>query len=175
MANPFLAEIRICAFTFAPRDWAFCNGQLLPIAQNPALFSLVGTQYGGNGTSNFALPNLQGEAVLCPGQGWGLSSYNPGQKGGTATATLLRSQMPAHTHALNADATAGGVAAPSSTAAFGTVPRGRPPVYTPAANIAALSPAALTTVGGAQPHNNMSPYIVMNFIIALSGIFPTRS
>lgn len=179
MADPFVAEIRIFPFNFAPRGWAFCNGQLLPLSQNTALFSLLGTTYGGDGKSTFALPNLQGSAPLHPGQGPGLSLYDLGQQGGTQTVTLLQSEMPVHSHAMNARGLAGqtnvaGGNLPSNGSwvvgsSFGVVQ-----AYATNAPNADMSLQAIQPIGGSLPHNNMMPYLTMNFCIALQGVFPPR-
>ena len=172
MADPFVAEIRIYPFNFAPRGWAFCNGQLLPISQNTALFSLLGTTYGGDGRSNFALPNLQGCAAMQPRQGPGLSPRDLGETGGSETVTLIQSEIPVHSHALTAsneigeDRKAVGEAMARSTggALYGPVP----------ASPVALAAEAVAPVGGNQPHNNLMPYLTLNFCIALQGVFPPR-
>lgn len=170
MADPFVAEIRIFGFNFAPRGWAFCNGQLLPISQNTALFSLLGTTYGGNGKANFALPDLQGRTAMFYGQGPGLSYRDIGEVSGEETITLLQSEMPAHSHSYNGANDSGLQANPD-----GAVPA-RVNVYNSASatpgmmNVGAIAPA-----GGSQPHNNMQPYLGLNFCIALQGIFPPRS
>lgn len=175
MSNPFVAEIRMFGFNFAPRGWALCNGQILPIAQNTALFSLLGTTYGGNGQTTFGLPNLQGRAPLHPGQGPGLSAYSLGQVGGTETVTLTQNQLPSHTHALN------GITAPppaTGTVPDATVGLGRASggnAYGAAANLVSMSPQSLPPQGGNQPHNNLMPYLAVNFCIALQGIFPARN
>jgi microcystin-dependent protein len=173
MADPFVAEIRIFAFQFAPKGWAQCLGQLLPISQNTALFSLIGTFYGGDGKSTFALPNLQGSAALHAGQGPGLSQYDLGQTGGSETVTLLTSEMPAHGHALNSLAPFGNRTTPVGN----TIARvsGATP-YLPPANavLAPMAPEALAPAGGDQPHNNMMPYLTLMFCIALQGVFPPR-
>jgi microcystin-dependent protein len=176
MSDQFVAEIRIFAGNFAPSGWALCNGQLLPISQNTALFSVLGTNFGGNGTSTFGLPNLQGSAPLGAGQGPGLSSRVLGQTGGEQTVTLLASQMPAHSHTAQA-AAAGGWDAPGGNV-WGEALLGKTPMnlYAPSGpNNVAMSSQALAATGGNQPHNNMPPYLCLNFIIALVGIFPTRS
>lgn len=172
MADPFLAEIRIFPFGFAPRGWAWCDGQLLPLSQNTALFALLGTTYGGDGRSTFALPNLQGRAPMHPGQGPGLSSHALGESGGSGTVTLLESEIPAHSHALrgsidDADLT---IPAPARTLAKSA----GQPLYTNATQLAPLAPGALAPVGGDQPHNNLQPYLTLYFCIALQGIFPPR-
>ena len=173
MADPFVAEIRIFGFNFAPSGWAFCDGQLLPISQNTALFSLLGTTYGGNGASTFALPDLQGRAPMQPGQGPGLSLHDLGEAGGSETVTLLESEMPSHAHTLRAatqdNADVNLVSASSSFAGStgGTL-------YQDSANTS-LAFEALAPAGGDAPHNNMMPYLTLNFCIALQGVFPPRS
>jgi microcystin-dependent protein len=173
MADPFVAEIRIFAFNFAPRGWAWCDGQLLPLSQNTALFSLLGTTYGGDGKSNFALPNLQGSAPMHPGQGPGLSLYDLGQTGGSETVTLLVSEMPSHSHAMraatqdNAD-----VNLVSPTASFAPSTGGT--LYQDTTNNTQLNDQALAPIGGSLPHNNMMPYLTYYFNIALQGVFPPR-
>lgn len=171
--DPFLAEIRMFAGTFPPKGWAFCNGQLLSISQNTALFSLLGTTYGGNGISNFALPNLQGCAPMHWGQGPGLSPRVLGESGGEATVTLLATEMPAHSHAVNCDSGPGSQTSPANNVWAGSA-RGRPPFYADSPNTT-LGANAVGLAGGGQPHNNRSPYLAVNFIIALQGIFPARS
>ncbi len=171
MADPFVAEIRIVSFNFPPRGWAFCDGQLLPLSQNTALFSLLGTTYGGNGQSNFALPNLQGSAAMHPGQGPGLSLYDLGQVSGSSAVTLLSNEIPAHTHSALAAAVPGLQTTPANNALT------RPPTgmgYAPAAAPQGLS-APLGVTGGSQPHNNMQPYLTMNFVIAMQGVYPPRT
>jgi microcystin-dependent protein len=173
--DPFVAEIRIFPFNFAPRGWAFCNGQLLPISQNTALFSLLGTQFGGNGTSNFGLPNLQGSAPIGQGQGPGLSQYFVGEPGGTPAVTLLTSEMPQHTHVPSADAGAGNQSDPTgNTWSTEKVGRQGENIYASTANVQ-LSPNAISIAGSSFPHNNMPPFLVVTFIIELQGIFPARS
>jgi microcystin-dependent protein len=174
MSNPFLAEIRIFAGNFAPTGWATCDGQLMPISQNTALFSLLGTTYGGNGTSNFALPNLQGCAPMQAGQGPGLSLRDLGETAGEQTVTLLRSEMPAHTH----QALAAGDTTQSTPAgnAWGTGQKGFGNVYAvsnPQTNVA-MNPLGTSVAGGNLPHNNMPPFLGLTFIIALQGVFPAR-
>src|SRR3954462_15463061 len=172
MADPFVAEIRIYPFNFAPKGWAACNGQLLPLSQNTAVFSRVGTAYGGDGKSNFALPNLQGCAPMQPRQGPGLSLPDLGERGGSDTVTLLQSELPAHTHALSASLSDGLFTQPSGqelaqgvgVSVWGT----NAPNTTLALN--ALGPA-----GGGQPHNNLMPYLTLNFCIALQGVFLPRT
>lgn len=173
MSDHFVAEIRIFAGNFPPTGWAFCDGQLLPISQNTALFSLLGTTYGGNGQTNFALPDLRMRAPVQPGQGPGLSERLLGETGGAAAHTLLASEMPAHAHNLQAS---GSVAA--TTVANGnmlaTVNAPNPPYHEPSA-LAEMGPGVLTAAGGDVPHENMQPYLKLSFIIAMQGIFPPRS
>jgi len=174
MADPFVAEIRIFPFNFAPKGWAFCNGQLLPISQNTALFSLLGTTYGGNGKSNFALPNLEGNVPMHPGQGPGLSLHDLGETGGSDTVTLLESEIPVHTHALrDHDLDLGELNAPANNRVLAKSANAT--AYTAAANLVAMSPSALPPAGNGQPHNNLQPYLTCNFNIALQGVFPPRS
>ena len=175
MADPFVAEIRIFPFNFAPKGWAFCDGQILPLSQNTALFSLLGTTYGGDGKSNFALPNLQGNAPMHPGQGPGLSLHDLGETGGSETVSLLESEIPSHTHTLMATTQSGNQATPvANTIARGTT--GFTPYLPPAgAPLVAMSDNALAPAGGDQPHNNMQPYLTLNFCIALQGVFPPRT
>jgi microcystin-dependent protein len=174
MSNPFLAEIRIFAGNFAPKAWALCDGQLLPISQNTALFSLLGTTYGGDGKSNFALPNMQGSAPMQPGQGAGLSLRDLGETNGEQTVTLLDTEMPAHSHGVEA-ATSGGLTNPASNV-WASGAKGHPSAYAPAnASTVQMSPFGMSISGGNLPHNNMSPYLCLTFIIALQGVFPPRS
>ncbi|MBV9705240.1 MAG: phage tail protein [Methylobacteriaceae bacterium] len=182
MANPFLAEIRIFPFNFPPKGWAFCDGQLMSISQNTALFSLLGTTYGGDGRSNFALPNLQGSVPLHVGgggQGPGLSIYDLGETGGVETVALLQSEMPVHSHFLDAQAIAATTASPAN-AVFATPgyvsgsSRGVAQVYTTAAPNTQLL-GAMSVAGASLPHNNLMPYLTLNFCIALQGVFPPRS
>jgi microcystin-dependent protein len=173
MSNPFLAEIRIFPFNFAPKGWAFCNGQLMPISQNTALFSLLGTNYGGDGKSNFALPNIQGSAPMHPGQGPGLSLHDLGETGGSDTVTLLQSEMPAHSHGVTASNQQGTDQSPINEMFAGGV--GGIALYAAPGSITQLASNALTPAGGNQPHNNLMPYLTLNFCIALQGVFPARS
>jgi microcystin-dependent protein len=171
--DPFVAEIRIFPFNFAPKGWAFCDGQILPISQNTALFSLLGTTYGGDGKSNFALPNMQGNAPMHPGQGPGLSLHDLGETGGSDTVSLLESEMPAHSHgwmASNADSNSQSPVAQLFAGGVGGIS-----MYAAPASITQLAPSALTPAGGDQPHNNMMPCLTLTFCIALQGIFPPRS
>jgi len=171
MADPFVAEIRIFPFNFAPRGWAWCDGQLMPISQNTALFSLLGTTYGGNGQSNFALPNLSGRAPMQPGQGPGLSLRNLGETGGTETVTLLESEIPVHNHGINVSQRAGITRDPENKFL------GKPdfPLYADGGETISMDDNAILPIGGDQPHNNMQPYLTLYFCIALQGVFPPRT
>lgn len=172
MTQPFLGEIRIFAGNFPPRGNAFCSGQILAISQNTALFSLLGTNYGGNGTSTFALPNLQGRAPLSQGAGPGLSSYVMGDQTGSESVALTQSQLPAHTHPLQSRSSR----ADRPNANTAMLAQASDAAYAPAALNTQLNPASLSPGGGGnQPHNNMQPYLAMSFIIALQGIFPARN
>lgn len=174
MATPFIGQITLFAGNFPPRNWAFCNGQLLSIAQNTALFSILGTTYGGNGQTTFGLPDLRGRVPIHPGQGPGLSSYQLGQQSGTENVTLLTNQLPAHTHAVNAVANGGNQASPT-----GNLPAiestGTSLDYSNAAATGQMSPGMIATTGGNQPVPVVQPYQCINFIIALQGIFPSRN
>ena len=175
MSNPFVAEIRIFAGNFAPTGWAQCNGQLMPISQNTALFSLLGTTYGGDGRSTFALPNLQGSAPMQAGQGPGLSLRDLGETGGEPAVTLLQTEMPAHNHTVSADSGGGSSGDPTNNVwAAAVVARQAENLYASGAG-ATMHPLALSTAGGGLPHNNMPPYLTLTFIIALQGIYPARS
>ena len=178
MSSPFVAEIRIFGFNFPPRGWAFCNGQLLPISQNTALFSLLGTTYGGDGKSTFGLPDLQGSAPLHQGQGPGLSLRDLGETGGEQTVTLLQSEMPSHFHTA-ASANAAGAGTQLSPAnniwANASTRRATVNMYAAGPGNAAMDPATLSVAGGSQPHNNMPPYLGLNFCIAMQGVFPARN
>jgi len=174
MADPFVAEIRIFPFNFAPKGWAWCDGQLLPLSQNTALFSLLGTTYGGDGKSNFALPDLQGRAPMYPGQGPGLSLHDLGETGGSETVTLLESEIPSHSHSLIAQNTPANVAAPSSAV---TLARSSGGFAYQATNptAVAMSDQKVAPGGGDQPHNSMMPYLTFYFNIALQGVYPPRT
>jgi microcystin-dependent protein len=176
MTDQYLGEIRIVPFNFAPTGWAMCEGQLLPISQNTALFSLLGTFYGGNGTSNFQLPNMQGNIPVDQGQGPGLTDRVLGEVGGVTNVTLLTTEMPAHAHFLNGDTTAASSTSPANNL-NAQLPGGRFPDkgYVTTAPNASMLAGNLLPTGGNQPHNNMMPYLALNFIIAMVGIFPTRS
>jgi microcystin-dependent protein len=175
VSSPFVAEVRILPYSFAPKGWAACDGQLLPLSQNTALFSLVGTMYGGNGLSNFALPDLQGSVPIAPNPqgGGGLSESFEGQTGGTEIVTLLDSEIPAHTHSLNALNVLGDNPNPGghALANYGATTYHAPPVQSPQQ----LAFQALPVAGGGQPHNNDQPYLTVQFCIALQGVFPSRN
>lgn len=176
MADPFVAEIRIFPFNFAPKGWAWCNGQLMPISQNTALFSLLGPTYGGDGKSNFALPDLQGRTPMHPGQGPGLSLHDLGETGGSETVTLLESEIPAHSHAMSAINTPGNVKIPTPSVAPSRSAGGS--IYlttTPIPNAVTMAPESLAPAGGDAPHNNLQPYLTFFFCIALQGVFPPRT
>ncbi|MEO6039226.1 MAG: tail fiber protein [Saprospiraceae bacterium] len=173
MADPFVAEIRIFPFNFAPTGWAFCNGQLLPISQNTALFSLLGTFYGGNGQSTFALPDMQGNAPMHPGQGPGLSLRDLGEVSGSETVTLLTSEIPIHKHNMVSINDIGDINVPTAN---GLARSAGASVYTTAASpVVLMAPNALAPAGGDLPHNNRQPYLTLNFCIALQGVYPPRS
>jgi microcystin-dependent protein len=165
MSDPFLGDIKVVAFGFAPRGWAPCNGQLLPIQQYTALFSLLGTSYGGNGQTNFALPNLQGRVPLHAGD-----VYTPGAQGGEARHTLTVAEVPAHTHPVQGDGVPGTLPSPSGTVLAGSAKAAYGSTFD-----TTMNPLAAGTAGNSQPHQNMPPFLVMNFIICLSGIFPVRN
>lgn len=169
MADPFVAEVRIFGFNFPPTGWAFCNGQLLPISQNTALFSLLGTTYGGDGKSTFALPDLQGAAAMHPGQGPGLSLRDLGETGGSDTISLVTAEIPAHSHGLQAFPSAE-VANPTATRGWGNAPM----YQAPSGNFGAMAAETIAPAGGGLPHNNLQPYLTLNFCIALQGVFPSR-
>ena len=173
MSDPFVAEIRIFPFNFAPKGWAFCNGQLLPLSQNTALFSLLGTNYGGDGKSTFALPNLQGSVPTHQGQGPGLSDYFVGQSGGSDTVTLIQTELPAHAHQASGGAGSGPTSPANNTWGTGAG-RTPPPTYVNGSPNVIMG-NVLSPAGGSQPHNNMQPYLTLNFCIALQGIYPPRS
>ncbi len=175
MTDPFLAEIRIFTGNFAPAGWALCNGQLMPIAQNTALFSLLGVTYGGDGRSTFALPNLQGSTPMQQGQGPGLSQRYLGEQGGETTVTLLQSEMAMHTHrAMAYDANGASTTPANSVWAQSLNGRVGATLYSPTAPNVMMGVQTTQVTGGTQPHNNMQPYLGLTFIIALQGIFPQR-
>jgi microcystin-dependent protein len=173
MADPFVAEVRIFGFNFAPHGWAFCDGQILPLSQNTALFALLGTTYGGNGQSTFALPDMQGNAAMAPDQGPGLSLRDLGETGGSQTVTLLQSEIPAHNHPAKVDTLDPGDS---------NIPTGNALARSSGASIyhasggttGLMSANTLGLTGGSSPHNNMQPYLTLNFCIALQGIYPPR-
>ena len=174
-----IGELRMFAGNFAPRNWAFCAGQLMSISQNTALFSILGTTYGGNGQTTFALPDLRSRVPVGTGQGPGLSNISLGEQSGEAVHTLLTTEMPAHNHGINGNATglANSAAPAGNSIGIGVVPSTNTPVnmYNSAAPGAALNPQTCGIAGGSQPHNNMQPYLGMNYIICLFVIFPSRN
>jgi microcystin-dependent protein len=179
MSEPFLGEIKVVPYNFAPRGWARCDGQLMAISQNTALFSLLGTTYGGNGVSNFGLPDLRGRRPYHVGQGPGLSLVDLGEMAGEESVTLLQNEIPSHTHSVRAVRGAAGVTAPSTSPAgaawanevLGT-PQNKP--YAPGQPNVQMSPSAVGLRGSSFPHNNLPPYLVLTYVIALQGIFPPR-
>jgi microcystin-dependent protein len=180
MAEPFLSEIRLFSFNFAPKGWALCNGQLLPINQNQPLFALLGTTYGGNGQTTFALPNLRGRTPIHVGAG-----HTLGEAAGATAVTLTVAQMPTHVHGMQAkaaNASLVGGAIPGSTkavaqaiASTGATPTAINLYSSNTANVSAMNPGSISNTGGSQPHNNMMPYLTLNYCIALQGIFPSRN
>lgn len=173
MSDQFLAEIRIFPFNFPPTGWAFANGQIMPLSQNTALFALLGTTYGGDGKSTFALPDMQGNAPMQPGQGQGLSLRDLGEMSGVESITLLESEIPLHTHTLNAQNTPANSRTPGNTVVLARNVGGNTYKAAPS-NMQAMAFQALAPAGGSLPHNNMQPYLALNFCIALQGIFPQR-
>jgi microcystin-dependent protein len=175
MSDQFVAEIRIFPFNFPPTGWAFCDGQLMPISQNTALFSLLGTTYGGDGKSTFALPDMQGNAPMQPGQGQGLSLRDLGEMSGTESITLLQSEIPVHTHQMMAhNGDQADAQNPDASTSLAQSANGFAWQSVTNANLALLAFQALPPAGGGLPHNNMQPYLTLNFCIALQGIFPQR-
>lgn len=179
MSDQFVAEIRIFPFNFPPTGWAFCDGQIMPISQNTALFSLLGTTYGGDGKSTFALPDMQGNAAMQPGQGPGLSLRDLGERSGAAAVTLLQSEMPVHSHTFQASTMAGTTpdpanAVPAKPLWTSGTQFGSGLAYSTAAPTEMMAPNALAPAGAGLPHNNMQPYLTLSFCIALQGIFPQR-
>lgn len=174
MSDQFVAEIRIFPFNFPPTGWAFCDGQLMPISQNTALFSLLGTVYGGDGKSTFALPDMQGNAPMQPGQGQGLSERFLGEMSGVESITLLQTEMPIHTHNVRVHAVdPGDTQNPSPDASLAQSNQGQA-YQSNIANLVLMAPQMFPPAGGGLPHNNMQPYLTLNFCIALQGIFPQR-
>lgn len=174
MSDPFVAEIRVVGFNFPPTGWASCDGQLIPISQNTALFSLLGTFYGGDGKSTFALPNLQDSLPLHQGQGPGLSEYDIGQAAGTQDVTLLTSEMPSHPHQANASIDDGQYQAPAPDRELATTSPGYAYQSNDSSSLSPMNPQTLSNTGKSLPHNNMQPSLVMNFVLAMQGIFPAR-
>ena len=174
MADPFVAEIRIFPFNYAPKGWAWCDGQLMPISQNTALFSLLGTTYGGDGKSTFALPDMQGRVPMHPGHGPGLSMRDLGESGGSETVTLQESELPGHDHSLMSLGTIANRSSPvsNSSARPSAGSSFQPPT---GSTLTPMAPQALAPAGGSAPHNNMQPYLTCYFAIALQGVFPPRS
>ncbi len=172
MSEPFIAEIRIFAGNFAPRGWAFCNGQLLPVSQNTALFSLIGTTYGGDGRTTTALPNLQGRAPMHPGRGPGLTARQLGEKGGLNTVTLSELQIPSHTHPQGAATRRPRSETPTATT---VVTEAGEATYKTSGSNVAMASQAISNTGGSQAHNNVQPLLTLNYIIALVGLYPSRS
>jgi microcystin-dependent protein len=172
--DPFLAEIRVFGFNFAPKGWAFCDGQILPISQNTALFSLLGTNYGGDGRSTFALPNFQGSAAISQGEGPGLSPYFVGEEGGVPYVTLLQSEMPLHTHPAKAAPEAAEFQAPNPERALARSKPGFAWQSNSSSNLVQMNFQSTTLYGGSLPHNNLPPTQVLNFCIALQGVYPPR-
>jgi microcystin-dependent protein len=174
MADPFVAEIRIFPFNFPPKGWAFCDGQLLPLSQNTALFSLLGTTYGGDGKSTFALPDMQGNAPMQPGQGQGLSLRDLGEQSGVESITLLVSEIPVHTHSMLASPDPADNNVPNAAKCLANSQKEFGYQSTTNSNIVNMAFQALPPAGGGLPHNNMQPYLTLNFCIALQGVFPAR-
>ena len=174
MSNPFVAEIRIFPFNFAPKGWAFCDGQLMALSQNTALFSLLGTTYGGDGKSNFALPNLQGRTLMHPGQGPGLSLHDLGETGGSDTVTLLQSEMPSHSHTvgcIDGRTVSGQVSSPSGA----ILAKATANSYIAGNPNQTMNPNVVSVIGASLPHNNLMPYLTLNICISLQGVYPPRT
>ena len=170
MSQPYIGQIKIFAGTFAPAGWVFCDGRLLAIAENSALFALIGTIYGGDGQVTFGVPDLRGRLALNQGQGPGLSNYVIGQALGSETVTLTQTQLPAHSHSVSGNSAAGGTTPNGSTWAVGSLS-----AYGPSATLQGMNPAGVAASGGNQPHSNMMPYLALNYILSLFGIFPPQS
>jgi microcystin-dependent protein len=176
MADPFVAEIRIFTFNFAPTGWALCNGQLFAISQNTALFSLLGTMYGGDGKTTFGLPNLQGNAPIHQGQGPGLADRVVGESGGAAAVALTQSETPTHTHAVNCNTASATKLTPAGNVPAGSLPATQMRyVPSPASAPVQMAAASISPVGGGLPHQNRQPYLGLNFCIAMQGVFPPRN
>ena len=176
MSEPYIGEIQIFGFNFAPRGWAFCNGAIMPIQQNTALFALLGTQYGGNGQTTYQLPDLMNRAACSQGQGLGLTPRTIGETFGSSTVTLLQQEMPNHTHTLqffNQGDPAKRLSTPQANAALNLPSQAASKFFAPAGGMTALAPTALQPAGGSQPHENRQPYLALNFCIALQGVFPS--
>ena len=176
MSEPYIGEIQIFGFNFAPRGWAFCNGAIMPIQQNTALFALLGTQYGGNGQTTYQLPDLMNRAACSQGQGPGLTPRTIGETFGSGTVTLLQQEMPNHTHTLqffNQGDPAKRLSTPQANAALNLPSQAASKFFAPAGGMTALAPTALQPAGGSQPHENRQPYLALNFCIALQGVFPS--
>lgn len=175
MADPFVAEIRIFPFGYAPKGWAFCDGQLLPLSQNTALFSLLGTTYGGDGKSSFGLPDMQGNTPMHPGEGPGLSTHFLGEMSGTTTVTLLETEIPLHPHTVMAAGALGNRTTPQDNAI--SRPTGSTPFVPASTNppIVKMAAGVITPSGGSLPHNNMQPFLTLNFCLALQGVYPPRT
>lgn len=172
-ATPFLGQIMLTPYNFAPQGWAFCNGQLLSIIQNTALFNLIGTTYGGNGIATFALPDLRGRTPIAAGQGIGLIPYNLGDRAGAESVVITVSEMPAHNHSVPCSTARGNSATPTAGAVW-AASSGRDNNYSSATPDSTLAPGAIAAYGGSQPHENRPPFLTLNYCIALQGIFPTR-
>lgn len=171
MSEPFLAEVRIVGFNFAPRGWAFCDGQILPINQNQSLYSLLGTTYGGDGRTSFALPDLRGRTPIHVGRSDGGEDHREGQKSGEETHTLSAAEMPQHRHTAKASSEVGTTPIPADNVFADSAVQ----IYANPGNLVALKAGTVTNVGGGQAHNNMQPYLALNFCIALQGLFPSRN
>lgn len=174
MSTPFIGQVILFAGNFAPRGWAFCNGQLLPIAQYTAVFSILGTTYGGNGQTTFGLPDLRGRAAISAGQGPGLSNISLGEMAGTEQVTLTQNEMPMHTHRAMGESATGDQYGPGNNT-WGTETAGAAAVYSSATPNTPMNPQAISPAGGSQPFDNRSPYLGLNYIICLEGIYPSRN
>ena len=175
MADPFVAEIRMFPFNFAPKGWAWCDGQLMPLSQNTALFSLLGTTYGGDGKSTFALPDLQGRVPMHPGQGPGLSLHDLGEQSGVESVTLIETEIPSHAHSLNASTEDGVQGSLTHDITLANSVGGTLYQTNTTANLVSMNASALSPAGGSVPHNNMQPYLTLYFNIALQGVYPPRT